>query len=274
MNTTVITIEKLENDFRNIGVQKDDLIMLQSSLKSVGMVEGGADTVIDALLHVLGEGGMLMVPTFTYSYTGKEDASAFDIRSTPVCNTGIISETLRKREEAERSDHPSYSFAAIGKNSKALVSDHPINSPLGIGSPLHRLAEMGGKILLLGVGLNRNSLIHTAEAVAGMQYQRIPFRESWGRAVRRLNANGREEIIEQNEFPGCSYNFGIIEEELKAKGILKFGKAGEAITRFMVAQDVIDYVVEVLRQKPDYLLCSRQECECCINKKKLLNTLT
>jgi len=273
MNMKSITIERIENDLRNIGVKKDDTIMLQSSLKSVGLVEGGADAVIDALLHVIGEGGTLMVPTFTYSYAGKEDAVVFDKKSTPVCNTGIISETLRKRKEAERSSHPAYSFAAIGKNAKALTSDHPIGSPLGIGSPLHRLAEMNGKILLLGVGQNRNSLIHTAEAAAGMIYQCVPFRESWGRAVRVLNSEGVVEIIDQKQFPGCSYHFGIIEEVLQSKGILRYGKAGNAATQFMNAKDVIIQVVELLKKKPDYLLCGRPECECCTNRKKLLAAL-
>jgi aminoglycoside N3'-acetyltransferase len=116
-------------------------------------------------------------------------------------------------------------------------------------------------------------MIHTAEAIAGAKYQCIPFRQNWGVAAKRLNSQGMEEILEQDEFPGCSYNFGIVENEPSIKECIKFGKVGNADTRIMDAQEFICKVVEILKVKPDFLLCNRPDCECCINRKKFMHII-
>jgi aminoglycoside 3-N-acetyltransferase len=213
-----------------------------------------------------------MVPTYTYSYIGKEGAAAFDINTTTSVGNGIIADTLWRRADAKRSNHPSYSFGAIGKNARYLTKDHPLNAPLGIDSPLHRLALSGGRILLLGVMQDRNSLIHVVEAAAGVKYQCLPFKESWGKAAKIINNKGREEYVDQNEFPGCSFNFGVVEDTLINKGLIEFGKVGNATTRLMAANGIIITVIQILKKDPGFLLCKRPECECCTKRKKLLDT--
>jgi aminoglycoside 3-N-acetyltransferase len=269
----IITRERLVKDFRASGVEKNDIIMLHSSLKNVGWAENGADTVIDALLEVIGDGGTLAVPTYTYSYIGRESGEAYDRRKTSCINNGVITDMLWRREGARRSSHPTHSIGAIGRLAEYLTSDHPDGAGFGVGSPLHKLAEKGGKILLLGVGQDRNSLIHVGEALAGALYNEVPFREGWGRSAKRITEQNEEEIVPQVEFPGCSYNFGVMEDLLNQKGIVRFGQAGNAVTRIMNAQAVLDQVIEMLRDRPGFLLCDRPECECCTARKRLLEQL-
>ena len=98
---------ELENAFRSLGLGQGDIVFVHSSLSSIGYVEGGADTVVDALLGVLSQEGTLAVPTFTDSDGGV----LFD----PVADRsgmGRISETVRTRPQALRSVHMYHSVAA------------------------------------------------------------------------------------------------------------------------------------------------------------------
>ena len=82
------TLERLAEDFRRMGIKEGDALMVHSSLKSIGWVEGGADTVIDAILSVIGEEGVLFVPTLTATFHppgyGPLQNNAWDPRLTPT----------------------------------------------------------------------------------------------------------------------------------------------------------------------------------------------
>ncbi len=131
---------------QDAGLGEVDRLLMHSSLHSLGRVDGGAETLIDALLEVLGEEGTLMVPTFNYNL----ELEVFD-PATVRSQTGLITETLRKRPEAIRSLHPNYSVAAIGRDSEELTREHWKAESTGVGSPIDRIARSGGFILLLGV---------------------------------------------------------------------------------------------------------------------------
>ncbi len=243
--------------------------MIHAALSKVGWVEGGPGAVLDAILEVLGPEGTLMAPTFSYSYDKRDVAEAFDKRTTPACNNGILADALWKRPDARRSDHPAYSVAAVGARADEMTRDHPIEQPVGEGSPLHRLVQNNGHVLLLGVGQDKNTLVHTAEALSGVGYTVVPFKESWGRNVRVKTPRG-EILLPQREFSGCSFGFPVLEPVLKQKGVLRTGLVGQATCQFFRAQDLVNTVVEVLQQQPDFLLCHRLECEACVNRRLYL----
>lgn len=269
MDKPIVTVEQIKKDLRDLGVKKGDIVMLHASLSQIGYVEGGADAVLDAVLDVLGEEGTLMVPTFTYSYDLREGAEAFDKTSTPSCGNGILADTLWQRKEAFRSDHPAYSVAAVGTQAEEMTGGHPMEQPVGEGSPLHRLVEKGGYVLLLGVGQDRNTLVHTAECLAGAGYTHIPYKESWGRNVRVKTPEG-EKIIPQTEFSGCSFEFNVLEPLLQQKGRVKLGLVGQAESQLVLAKDLVQTVLEALKEKPDILLCEREDCEACKNRRNYL----
>jgi len=265
----MVTTEQIEADLQALGLKHGDIVMMHAAMSKIGRVEGGPQAVLEAILEVLGPDGTLMVPTFSYSYDKRDVAEAFDKRTTPSCNNGVLADTLWKRPDAYRSDHAAYSVAAVGARAAEMTQDHPIEQPVGEGSPLHRLLQAGGHVLLLGVGQDKNTLVHTAEALSGVGYTVVPFKESWGRSLRIKTAEG-EILVPQREFSGCSYGFPVLEPVLQQKGLMKPGRVGQAACQFFRAQDLVNTVLEVLQQKPDVLLCHREECEACTNRRRYL----
>src|SRR5262249_26453978 len=152
-----VTRDDLVAGLRALEIGEGMVLQVHSSLSQLGFVEGGAEKVVDALLEVVGPEGTVMVPTFNHGA-----ADVFDVRTTPSRN-GAVTEALRRRPEAYRSIHPTHPYAAIGKHAAALVAGHPEAGTFGRRSPLGKLADLGGSILLLGVGMNRNTAAHIGE---------------------------------------------------------------------------------------------------------------
>ena len=105
------TKKDLLSDLHNMGLQSTDAVMVHSSMKSIGEVEGGADTVVDAFMEYFGE-GLFMTPTHTWAQMSSS-YSMFDPETEPAC-VGIIPNIFRKREGVVRSLHPTHSIAAYG----------------------------------------------------------------------------------------------------------------------------------------------------------------
>ena len=160
--------EILLRDLKNIGIREGDVVVVHSSLKSMGYVEGGAECVIAALTDAIGKEGTLIFPTFTYR-TSYAD-SFFSNRETPSC-VGFISETFRKTEGVYRTNHPTHSVGIRGKLLDALIEgEETDDTPMGIHSPYRRLADVRAKILMLGCSLSHNSFMHALEEEAGLEY--------------------------------------------------------------------------------------------------------
>ena len=150
------------------GLKKGDVIMLHSSLSSMKYVDGGANTLIQALLDVLTPSGTLLLPSFTYIEVTK--TLVFDINNSKVC-VGVIPETFRNYKGVIRSMHPTHSVCAIGKYANDLLKDHYLdNTPMGINSPFRKLVNYNGKLLMLGCGLYCNSFIHAVEEICDVSY--------------------------------------------------------------------------------------------------------
>ena len=107
----MLTFENLVEEFRELGVTKGDVLFIHSSYKSFGGVEGGPQTVINALLDVIGPEGTLIMPTFNYDFL---KGAPWDIRNTPS-QMGILTEIVRTDPRARRMHHAIYSMSAIGK---------------------------------------------------------------------------------------------------------------------------------------------------------------
>jgi aminoglycoside 3-N-acetyltransferase len=160
---------KFVTDLRHLGVRPGGVLMVHSSLKSLGQVPGGAETVIQGLLAVLGEAGTLLMPALTYE-TVRSDNPVFDARSTPSC-VGAIPEFFRTREGTRRSLHPTHSVCGVGPLTEALLTPHKQDStPCGPNSPFHRLPDFEGQILMLGCGLRPNTSMHAIEELVEPPY--------------------------------------------------------------------------------------------------------
>jgi aminoglycoside 3-N-acetyltransferase len=162
----------LVTDLRRLGVAPGGVLLVQSSLRSMGPVVGGAETVVRALRRVLGEEGTLVVytatpenslssPAYRVATAGLDEAGlelfhsrmpAFDPWTTPCSPTvGRLAETVRTTPGALRSSHPQTSFAAVGPRAAWVVGSHPPESHLDDRSPLGRLYEADASALLVGI---------------------------------------------------------------------------------------------------------------------------
>jgi len=152
-----------------LGIQKGQLLMVHSSLRSLGQVEGGAASVIEALERSVGPDGTLMMPGLSYESVTREQPY-FSQRETPVC-VGVIPETFRKSPGVVRSLHPTHSVCAWGRRARELTAAHGLDTtPVGANSPFRRLAQEGGRILMLGCGLRPNTFMHGVEEAACAPY--------------------------------------------------------------------------------------------------------
>ena len=155
------TKKQLTDMIRRMGIQPDDSVMIHASMKSIGNVEGGADTVLDAWMEYLSE-GLFMMPAHTWAQMGP-DCRVFDPQSMPSC-VGLLTNLFRMRPGVVRSLHPTHSIAAYGKGAKDYIAgEETVDTPCHPDGCWGRLENIGAKILLIGVGHERNTFIHSVE---------------------------------------------------------------------------------------------------------------
>lgn len=174
------TRQSLTDDLTRLGIKRGDIVLLHSSLSSLGWVCGGPESVVLALLDTLGNTGTLVVPTHSGDNSDprewehppvpqewfqviRDSMPAYDPQTTRTRGMGAIAETVRTWPGAVRSAHPQTSFTAIGQNAVDVVSGHSLDCRLGENSPLAQLEAMKARILLLGVGFECCTAFHLAE---------------------------------------------------------------------------------------------------------------
>ncbi len=248
---TTITQADIVSGLRSLGLRAGDHALVHSSLSSFGHVEGGADTVIDALLQTVGTRGTVLVPTLTGSESlSPDNPPVFDPLGTP-CWTGRIPETFRRRAEAIRSLHPTHSVAAIGPDAAALTDDH-VNSltPCDYASPYGKLAaDERGCVLLIGVDHQSNTTMHHVEEIVGAAYHM-----QTGLARARILVNGQEMVRHMLLHAyGTPRQFNVMEPVYIERGIQHTGQIGAATLRLIRAGAMVEITAQALRASPRIL---------------------
>jgi len=240
----------LLNDLRAQGIAPSDRVALHSSWHAIRPIEGGPEAVIDALQQAMAPGGTLLMPAFRDHLQ-----EPFQVETTPS-NCGLLTELFRRRPGVQRSLHVSHSALAWGDRADWIVSAHEEGrTALGVDSPFDRLAQLGGKVLLAGVGFNRNSMVHVAEAHFGVPYRNVAWSEEFARPVDYFDRAGVRRATTIAECPGCSEGFGVVELRMRRDGLLRDGKLGNAPAMAMLARDLIAAVKKMLAESKTALLC-------------------
>lgn len=249
-----VTKEDILGGLRELGVRTGCEVLVHSSLSSFGHVEGGADTVIDALVEAVGSDGIVVMPTLT----GNSDLSAtnppvFDIFKSPGL-TGRIPETLRKRPGAIRSAHPTHSVAAIGAHSLLLTEHHQHSvTPCDELSPYGRLAcSHDSYVLLVGVSHESSTMFHYIEELVGVDYH---MQEGFVEA-RIVSENAeivRHVMLHKYGTPRC---FSVMEPVFVERGIQKSTRIGNATVRLVKIDGMVQATVQCLKSDRR-LLCRR-----------------
>jgi aminoglycoside 3-N-acetyltransferase len=266
-----ITLSRLQHDLAQLGIAPGDVVMLHVSVKAIGWIVGGPDVVLRALLDVLTPSGTLMMYASWEDNpddlaTGPPDRQQAYLAECPPFDPAtsraergysILTEYLRTWPGAQRSANPSASMAAVGAQARWLTADHPLQYGYGPGSPLAKLYQLGGKVLMLGAPLNTITLLHYAENLAHVPDKRIT------RYRLPLLQDGQRTWVDIEEFdtsdgivdwPGQDY-FEIIAEEFLAAGGGRTALVGAAQAYLFDAQPLVDVGVAWMErhfaQQPD-----------------------
>ena len=259
----VITKSRLLDDLRRLGVNAGQTVMLHALVRAIGWIVGGPDVVIQALLDVLEPTGTLMM------YIGWEDSPydlaewpedwqrayleecpPFDPATSRACRKwSILTEYLRTWPGAFRSKHPDASLVAIGALARWLTENHPLQYGYGPGSPLAKLCEVKGKVLLLGAPFNTITLLHYAEHMAKVPNKRIV------RYKMPVLQDGQRIWVEIKEFDTCrgivadaEEYFKKIASEYLSSGKGRSGKIGAAQSYLFDAADLSKFAIEWLEK--------------------------
>jgi aminoglycoside N3'-acetyltransferase len=228
---------EVAQQLRALGVERGGILLVHSSFRAVRPVEGGPPGLIDSLEAALGPGGTLVLP----SWTG-DDESPFDPTTTPASpDLGVVADLFWRRPGVLRSLHP-FACAAFGPRAPGIVEGPLPVPPHALDSPVGRVYELGGQVLLLGVGHDSNTTLHLAELLAGVPY-RVPkhctvLRD--GRAVR----------VDYAENDHCCARFALADDWLRAPGLQAEGRVGHAEARLARARDIVDVARAHLSRDP------------------------
>ncbi len=238
-----MTKNQLRAAFEEFGLGSGDAVFLHSSLSSIGHVDGGASTVVQALLSVLTEKGTLAAPAFTFGNKVTTLDLAHD-RS----GMGRISEEVRTLPGARRSAHLYHSVAAVGPNAVELTRVHGPSAWAADG-PFWKLCELDFYILMLGLSYVTCTLFHLIEQMVQVPYRRWIQRDG---ALREPDGVERplptQAFVPESGFPGNDFNkLGRILEE---RGLVRIAPVGNAMARLFKAEAAVRLGIEEYRRDP------------------------
>lgn len=236
----------LKEQLRSMGLQSTDAVMVHSSMKSLGMVEGGADTVVDAFMEYF-EDGLFMTPTHTWAQMN-EEYNVFNPTTEPAC-VGIIPNIFRKRAGVVRSLHPTHSIAAYGKNANEYVAgEENATTPCPVGGCWDRLREINAKILLIGVTHARNTYIHSVDEVFD-----VPERlTEYPTKMKIVMPDGSLKEVEMFRHynvkaPHISEHFDKLSQAFFAHGAAKTARLGDAACILCEARKLFEVYERILK---------------------------
>ena len=236
----MFTKEFLKQQLKKMGIKPDDTVLIHTSFKSVGEVEGGIDGFIDAFKEYLSE-GLFIIPTHTWAVV-KPENPVYDVKSTVPC-IGAVPNVAAFRADGIRSLHPTHSVWATGREAEEFVKGEEFaETPAPVGGCWSRLADRNAKILLIGVGNNRNTFIHAVDEMADLDDRLAP--NPWDITVVDYEGNKITHPYRNHGATG-SENFGNFEKMFISKGVQTSGKLGNAEVKICDAKKCTEVLLEL-----------------------------
>ena len=240
-----MSISDVVGQLRALGVGAGDVLLVHASFRAARPVEGGPKGLIEALVRSVGAQGTIVMP----SWTG-DDEAPFDSETTPAASDlGVIAGTFWRLPSVRRGTHP-FAFAARGRRAEEVVGGPMTLPPHQLASPVGKVLELDGRILLLGVGHDANTSLHLAELLAGVSY-RVPRHITVVRG-------GVPARVAYRENDHCCALFNQAGGWLDAAGLQSRGPVGHAESRLMRSRDLVGIAVSRLRRHPFAFLHPRE----------------
>ncbi len=242
-NQSEVSNADLVEGLRKIGLKKGQVVLVHSAMRTVGHIEGGAQTFIEAILTVLGSGGTLVVPTFTLGHEAEEDPIIDPV--TDRSEMGVITETARLHPDAVRNIAFRHSFAAIGRRAKIITEVDPSLAPFDLRSAFGVMLALNTQVVLLGLTYSSSTSHHFAEWVCDVPYRhKISIKVRLRRADRSLT---RQAMIDyQPKSEGGSYygtrgpDFNRLGKMLEDRVLVGTTFIGNAAVRRFSMRDLVD----------------------------------
>jgi aminoglycoside 3-N-acetyltransferase len=245
----MLTCKNLFDGFRALGVKAGDTLLVHSSYKSLGDVDGGPKTVIAALEDALGVEGTLIMPTFNFDFNKGEP---WDVRTTPS-KMGALTEVVRLDLRAKRVFHPFYSFAILGRHAEMLGSLR-YKSAYERNSVFGKLRDLNGKIMVIGLSYNNSmTFFHHIEQMEGVDYR---FLKQFTGEVTDENGNTYTDTFEmlvRDIDKGVMTMVDPMGALMEQAGVIKSAKIGEADVKLMKANEVYEFTAREMKRDPHLL---------------------
>lgn len=258
-----LTATSLAEHLRRCGLEEGQTVLVHLAMSKLGWIIGGAQAVILALLAAAGESGTIMMPTNSSNNTDpyewqnppvpeewwqtiRDHTPAYNPLTTPTRDMGVVPELFRTWPGAVRSAHPAFSLAARGPNADYLATDHALNEDAGDRSPLGKLYELDGHVLLLGVDHWNNTSLHLAEFRANYPGKRNM------RTGSAMLVDGRRQWVTYETLDTDPDDFGEIGTAFDAAHNITVQHINEAQARFFKQRLVVDFAIKWMEEHRDF----------------------
>jgi aminoglycoside 3-N-acetyltransferase len=244
----MLMFEQLVEGFQKLGVEQGDTLLVHSSYKSFGEVDGGPQTVVRALETALGTDveGTLIMPTFNFDFN---KGVPWDVRKTRS-KMGALTEIVRMDPRAKRVFHPFYSFAILGKHAEMLGSLR-YKSAYERNSVFGKLRDLDGKIMVIGLSYNNSmTFFHHIEQMEGIDYR---FLKQFTGEVTDENGNTYTDTFEmlvRDMDKGVMTMVDPMGALMEQAGVIQSAKIGDADVKLMKANEVYEFTAREMKRDP------------------------
>jgi len=253
----MFTKAQIHAQLEEMGVKPSDTVIMHTSMKAIGEVEGGADGFLDMMIDYFAEEGLLLVPTHTWAraFDEKYSGPTLEMGTDYTC-IGLIPTKAAVHPLGQRSLHATHSVAAFGKRAEEYIAGEVMvdsfTSPRGCYG---RLYDVGGKVLLVGVGHNRNTYLHSCE-----ERMDVPNRlstEPFPTTIRLRSGEIINRPLRGHRARGCSdvsAHYPKFEPAFRLAGAITDGFIGNAKTQFCDCV-TMHHVMKIIHEAHPEELC-------------------
>ena len=232
--------DELTAQLLELGAKPGGVLLVHTSFSKVAPRKGGPLELIAALQTAVGSKGTLVMPSMS-----DDDHSPFDPKKTSCLAMGVVADTFWRLPRVLRSNSP-HSFAAVGPKAPDITAEHPLDVPHGLNSPVGRVYELDGQVLLLGVGHDADTTVHLAETMAGVRY-----RMSKNMMILK---DAQRTRFDYSEIDHCCKNFNFMDQWLEAERRQQRGIVGHAEARLIGSRDIVRVALGRLRENETVFL--------------------